>query len=219
MAVKFQPDRRRDVVFTDKTHNRRFACTVEKETNHPVGSLNPVGHKEHPFFPLNLKFVVFSKENDLTFTIDYDSWEAEVVEANKQWEDRVRNLAAQMSPEDAGANLYANRTPALMKLAGNPPLPVDFVRASRAGNKWILGLKKPDGEYYPTPQWAEKYLVKEVEIQNEYPDLYEDLEEDAMPAGVASIAPGSYETQEDRYSDLETPAPTRQRKTRMGKEQ
>jgi hypothetical protein len=202
---KGQADKRTYFEFTDN-HGRKFGASVEKDTMHPTGSMTPIGHIEHSFFPLDMQFVSFGALGKMH--IDYDNWEAMVVDAHKNFENRLHDTASAMSPLDMGASHIANRPPALVKMMGPAPVPVDFVRASRAGNKWILGIPKPDGSQYPVPQWAEKYMVKPIEIAPDYPDVYED--EELVAVGV----------EDDRYSefDEETPVAPKQRRTRMGKE-
>ena len=202
---KGQADKRTQFEFTDQ-HGRKFSASVEKDTMHPTGSLQPIGHKEHSFFPLDMQFVSFNEKLG-QMTIDYENWESMIVEAHKRFENRLHEVAAAMSPSDMGAAHIENRPPALVKIVGTPPVPVDFVRASRAGNKWILGIPKPDGSDYPVPAWAEKYLVKPVEVEPEYPDVYDDEEDEGELATVGAEA--------DRYD--EQPAP-KQHKTKMRKE-
>ena len=48
---------------------------------------------------------------------------------------------------------------ALLQMAGIAPQHIDIVRAMKAGNKWALGIAKPDGTPYPMPPWADPLVA------------------------------------------------------------
>lgn len=98
-------------------------------------------------------------EEPTMMNVDLDLWERDLRAAAVHWQDAMRDWAKKMYPNTFGEAL-ANPPAELLQVSGPMPLPVEFVHAMKAGNKWVLGIPKPDGSYYPRPKWATDELME-----------------------------------------------------------
>ena len=211
-------DRVRPGIFRDQ-HGRPYSTAVDKETGDPAAPLTPAGWKA-PFPALYpaAQYQTFPREQMGLRVIDDDRWIVDVADGWKQYREELLFWARK---EFGGAAIRAvdEGHPKLRELAGPPPASVEFVKAMKAGNKWALGLLRPDGTRYPMPPWAadivdtltvhETYEGTGVGIEVDaaaYPDVedddafavasryeaaaqYADVEEDADPSALPDFQP------------------------------
>lgn len=153
-----QPDSMMPMILTDQ-HGREFSTQLSKDSGHPTTMLTAVGWRP----PLQSmvppqKYFTFGKGARLGQTrIDYERWIVDYTNAHKEYEVELRTWAKRAFQMGA-ARAIAERDPELIALAGQPPQHVDFIKAMASGNKWALGLPRPDGGAYPMPPWAEPLL-------------------------------------------------------------
>jgi hypothetical protein len=137
-------------------HGRQWAGMTDKESQSPI-SLRPWGWspplrsmtppaKYHTYDPASRSFV-----------IEYKAWLDEYAEAAREYDAWILQVARHHFGAAALEKIKA-RDADLMRLAGSPPQDVQFIKAMAAGNKWALGLTKPDGSPYPRPSWADDAL-------------------------------------------------------------
>ena len=180
MADVSQADTRGLGEFTDQ-HGRVWEANTENKTRHPCGPYRPTF--EAPFYPFN-NYMDVKGTNRVV--IQYQRWLDDLDNANAEYDSTLRNYAFQMYGEQAVQ--YINKPPPeLIALAGERPMrvPREFIEASQAENKWILG-------FTPTvPEWAEPLIKREEERKapaqkRKYPDAGEAVAE-------PKVAPDRYE--------------------------
>ena len=211
-------DKVRTGIFRDQ-HGRPYSTQVDKETGDPAAPLTPTNWRA-PFpalYPAP-KYQTFPRDSMGMMVIDYDRW---LIDVSDAWKEYSQELQFWARKEYGGAAMRAleEGNPRLRELAGPPPASVEFVRAMRAGNKWALGILKPDGSRYPMPPWAadivdtlfvhESFDGTGVDLAadaNAYPDVededalavaqryaaasqYADLEEDTDPNAAPDFQP------------------------------
>jgi hypothetical protein len=211
-------DRVRMGKFRDQ-HGRQYSTMVDKETGDPAAPLTPVDFRApFPSLYAPAKYQTFPPDQMGVMLIDYDRW---IVDTSDAWRSYEQELMFWARKEFAGGAMRAieEGNPKLRELAGPPPASVEFIKAMKSGNKWALGIARPDGTRYPMPPWAvelvdtlrvyETYEGTGVSIQvdpNAYPDVedddayavadryaaaaqYDDVEEDADPSALPDFQP------------------------------
>jgi hypothetical protein len=136
-------------------------------------------------------------------TIDYDQWIIDLADASREYREYLLQTA-QKHFGAAAMRAIEERDPKLKSLAGPPPGALEYVRAMKAGNKWALGLLRPDGQAYPMPPWAAPMIetllpletyggshIDTVVDDGEFPDVEMDSDAD----GAIRVA--------DRYADAD----------------
>ncbi len=150
---RMQHDYLMGALFRDQ-HGRRWGCqvsTVPDARMHPATPMAPYGWRAPAaVLVAPAKYHVFPEGEFGTFTIDYDAWIQDTAVEWTRYEQHVNETARRLFPNGAG-QAVAERNPVLLREAGNPPMHVDFVRAMKAGNPWVLGMLKPDGSAYGVP--------------------------------------------------------------------
>lgn len=200
-------DRVRPGIFRDQ-HGRPWSTAVDKETGDPAAPLTPAGWKA-PFpalFP-PAHVMTFPPDAMGLMVIDYDRWIVSCSEAWRAYQDELMFWARK---EFGGAAIQAvdKAHPKLREMAGPPPASVEFLKAMKAGNKWALGLLRPDGSRYPMPPWAAE-LVDTLRVHETYEGTgvivdvdagaYPDVDDDAQDVADRYAA-------RDQYADLEDDA-------------
>jgi hypothetical protein len=206
---KGQQDYRRPAVLRDQ-HGRRWATQIETETMEPCIAMSPSGWSAP--FPALVPPQKYLKTNASEFglvSIDYDQWIIDLSDSAREY--RVHLLeVAQKHFGAAAIRAIEERDPKLRVLAGPPPGALEFVRAMKSGNKWALGLLRPDGLRYAMPPWAAPLADTLLPIETwggsgvdidasaaEFPDVEPDGVED-----VAARVADRY-ADADQYLDLE----------------
>lgn len=198
-------DRVRPMVYRDQ-HGRRYGTKVDKDTGDPAAPLTPMDFRA-PFPALYppAKYMTFPPDEAGLLLIDYDRW---LVDVSDAWRGYEQELLFWARKEFAGGAMRAieEGNPRLRELAGPPPASVEFVKAMKAGNKWALGIAKPDGTRYAMPPWAED-LVDTLRVHETYegtgvslavdPSAYPDVEDDDAYAVAQRYAAAS------QYADVE----------------
>ena len=164
MADVSQADTRGLGEFTDQ-HGRVWEANTENKTRHPCGPYRPTF--EAPFYPFN-NYMDVKGTNRVV--IQYQRWLDDLDTANAEYDQTLRNYAFQMYGDQAAQ--FINDPPSeLIALAGERPMrvPREFIEASQAENKWILGFT-PN-----VPEWAEPLIKREEEKKapaqkQKYPD-------------------------------------------------
>jgi hypothetical protein len=210
-------DKVRPALYYDQ-HGREYSTMQDKETGDPAAPLTPTTWKA-PFpslFP-PAKYQTFAPNRPGFVKIDYDRWIIDNSEANTEYKTWVLQVARQQFGAAALQKIQENDAD-LRRLAGPPPASVEVIKAMKAGNKWALGLLRPDGTRYPMPPWAAdlwETLVSHEAFEgtgvgtdvdaSQYPDVdddaveiadryaaasqYSDIEEDADPNGLPDFQP------------------------------
>jgi len=161
-----QADLRAFRVFTDQ-HGRQWGAAIENKTQHPCSDLIP--KFKAPMYPppSHIKIV---DTYAATIRMDYDGWEAELVQAHADYEATRIQIARNHFGSQADHAIKSG-DPTLLSLLGPPPKPIEPVQAMKQGNKWMLGLsQKPD------PRLT-AFFEKEIEPQPDFSDPVEYADE------------------------------------------
>lgn len=187
-------------------HGREFSTQLSRDSGHPTTMLTPVGWKAPlPTMVPPQKYFTFGNGARLGRTkIDYERWITDIANAGREFDSWLRETAKN-EWGSAAARMIATNDPQLYTLAGTPPQSVELVKAMAAGNKWALGIKRPDGTAYPMPPWAEPLIDSwrvvetfdgsDVDTRVNAAD-YPDVDDDALEA-AARIADA------ERFADVE----------------
>lgn len=179
-----QRDYRRTMIMRDQ-HGRRWSATVETETLAPVGELTPAFDAKHhrpewgpaPIMPPP-GVLVFSEDDVGFFRIDYEAWLEMVLGAWREYQESLTYYAQQLYG-DAWYRAVKNPPSQLRNMVRRrePPNP-DQVRACMQGNPFALGLRKPNGELFARPAWADEVFPLAPTAEAEGRSLFPSAEED-----------------------------------------
>jgi hypothetical protein len=134
-------------------HGRQWAGMTDKESQAPI-SLRPFGWTPPlPAMTPPAKYHTYHVASR-SFTIEYKGWLDEYAEAQREYQTWEMQVARHHFGAAALEKIKAGDAE-LRRLAGEPPQDVQFIKAMAAGNKWALGLTRPDGTAYPRPSWAD----------------------------------------------------------------
>jgi len=135
-------------------HGRHWSTQLDQATLHPATPITPDGW-DAPFAMLYppTKYLTFPKAAFGRLTIDYDRWLIDAADAEKEYRNWLLQVARTQFGAAALQKIQENDAD-LRRLAGPPPASMEFIKAMKAGNKWALGLLRPDGARYPMPPWA-----------------------------------------------------------------
>lgn len=210
-------DKVRTAFYYDQ-HGREYSTQMDILTGDPAAPLTPTTWKA-PFPTLYppAKYQTFPRNRPGYVHIDYDRWIIDGHDAETEYRTWVLQVARQQFGAAALQRIKENDAD-LRKLAGPPPASVEVIKAMKAGNKWALGLLRPDGTRYPMPPWAAELadtLVPQESYEgtgtttdvdaSQYPDVdddaleiagryaaasaYADVEEDIDPMGLPDFQP------------------------------
>lgn len=149
-------------IFTDQW-GREWGANCEKKTQHPCGPY--AARFRAPLMP-SAKYIVIVDTIRAKVVIDTRRWIQDLIDLhNAYWEEvevHAREIAGVRAP-----TLYSieNGTvePQVARLVGKRPMPIEVIQAMRAGNPWILGLRKPDGTEYAKPAAAPRDFFPDAE--------------------------------------------------------
>jgi hypothetical protein len=203
IKVKGQQDYRRPAEFRDQ-HGRGWATQIDTQTMAPCVALSPYGWSAPlPALVPPQKYLTTVDGRFGMLTIDYDQWIIDLADASREYREYLLQTA-QKHFGAAAMRAIEERDPKLKSLAGPPPGALEYVRAMKAGNKWALGLLRPDGQAYPMPPWAAPMIetllpletyggshIDTVVDDGEFPDVEMDSDAD----GAIRVA--------DRYADAD----------------
>lgn len=218
--VNFMPtrefaDRVRGAEWDDQ-HGRVWGGLLDKEQGHPAGLLQPVGFT--PPYPIPPTVIEPHPKRQGQVVINYPKWKAEMRRSHRAYQERLTEIAKKLYPNSAGEAMR-NPDPMLRAEAGVRPFPVEFIEAQEAGNKWALGIRKPDGTRYAKPGWADTIVAALDDLYisrwsaDEDPNTpvdpakYPDAEEDAEPVLTGVGAGTAFPDAEDDTA----PSPRRRR--------
>lgn len=154
--MKTRPDQaeKRTVATIRDQHDRPWDATLDTEPKARLGFCTPPIPKfSAPILPPQEYLRPVLGEFG-SLRIDYDAWIAELQMASDGYTRQLRSYALQHYKGQMVGEVLRNPPPDLIAMVGEAPPPLDFARAARAGNKWVLGLRKSDGSLYPMPTWA-----------------------------------------------------------------
>lgn len=83
--------------------------------------------------------------------VDYDGWMQQVHGANEDWNTELMKICQAQNP-NAALDTFKNPPAEILRLIGARPMPLEFIKAMKAGNNWVLG--KSDRE----PEWLNDKL-------------------------------------------------------------
>ena len=221
---KSQQDYRRAAVLRDQ-HGRRWGTQVESETMEPCVAMTPFGWSAPlPAMVPPQKYLITSGTEFGVIVIDYDRWIIDLSDAEREYRDHLLQTARQHFGA-AAMRAIDERDPKLKQLAGPPPAATTYLKAMKAGNKWALGILKPDGTRYPMPPWAvdeldslraiETYGGTGVDLGADDAALYPDVEDTDAELAIAAADRMAAAAQYADLDELVNPEPSTKRRSRV----
>jgi hypothetical protein len=179
-----QPATMEVTVYRDQ-HGRKWDVTLDRETLAHLGV--PIPRFRAPL-AVPPQYVRTDRKRLGRARVDYDAWEAEWETANTEWQRRRLVIARTEKDPDV-----------IAEMMGEMPQSPEFVRAARAGNRWVLGLPHPEaGKRYTCPPALQPLMDRIGPRQTTSADLaarerisraqYADVDEDA-PESEQMAAP------------------------------
>lgn len=149
-------------------HGRQWGAVTEIKTGDPCGLLEP--HFSAPWLPPQ-QFMRYDGE-DHVLRINYDALIAERTRARKAYFEKGKRYGF----EKYGALFDPSKpfTEEILLHLGPEPLPYEPAIAAKQGNRWILGLKGPNGETPKMPEKLAKWFTKPVVKEEVFEDTFED---------------------------------------------
>lgn len=189
-----QWETRTSVTMTDQ-HGREYSCEMDKETMNPVGIPTPRNFRQP--VPTPSKYLNPVKGRLGQLFVNYTEWKRDILAAEQARTIRLRQLAEKTYGNAAPKMLEDPPGDLLYKL-GHGPIPIEFVMAMEAGKSpWALGLRRPDGRYYPKPKWVTEDLEKRKDLA-----LSQAWSGEGMGGDLPMAAPGQFEDEPVEYDDI-----------------
>jgi hypothetical protein len=200
---KSQQDYRRAAVLRDQ-HGRKWGTQVESETMEPCVAMTPFGWSA-PMAALvpPQKYLGTNGTEFGVIAIDYDRWIIDLSDAEREYRDHLLQTARQHFG----------------------PAATTYLKAMKAGNKWALGICKPDGTRYPMPPWAvgeldslkaiETYGGTGVDLGSDGAEFYPDVEDTDAELAIAAAERMAAAAQYADLDDLVNPEPSTKRRSRV----
>lgn len=135
-----QASQREHMEYFDQHGRKWYGWGDVKAKLHPASHLTPAFNA--PWLP-NQGYARFGIKNPTRFTWDYDAMLADGRKAEKERRDLEFAAAAHFNVPNWNPDRDPP-TPQMLRDIGPGPLPLDPVRAARAGNGFILGLRPFD---------------------------------------------------------------------------
>lgn len=204
MQDREQADRRRSIKRKDD-FGRIWHCVIDIHDDR-MGHCGPptLAGKYRPPIDIPLKYLKkLDPDDQFRQVIDFARWKADWRDRMVTWKARLVELAQIMYPNDFGEKVESP-TPDLLREVGPMPIPLEFIEAMEVGNKWALGIPKPDGTYYKRPSWATDDLWGRYQMLKQSfwmagdsdtggarkadPSMYPDEDDVAEPVAVGAAA-------------------------------
>lgn len=120
--------------------------------------------------------------------VDIDQWINDNAQAHQEWNAELLKVCQANNAQNA-LELVKNPTREILRLMGPEPMPTAFLRAMRAGNRWVLGLTTVEPAWLDEDpklrQWLERKVSKrDVVLDHEGDEKYADLEEQYDPEAL-----------------------------------
>lgn len=159
------------------THGRQWGAVTEISTGDPCGPLEP--QFSAPWM-LPQQYLRYDAENHVLVP-DYDACIRDRQKAMKAYIEKGKKYGF----EKYGALFDPNKpfTEEVLLYLGPKPLPMEPAVAAKQGNRWILGLKGPNGEVPKMPAKLEPFFVKPIVVEEVFEDVYEDEFEEPRKRG------------------------------------
>lgn len=149
-----QSRKRSYAIYTDQ-HGRAWGANIENRTGDPCGPLEP--QFAAPIQALDKFITVNSRQRKLH--IRYADIILDIQQANRDWEESLREYARKMYGMDA-AKMIQSPSPELLDVVGpRPHGQKEIWEAAMQGNKWILGFSSAK------PAWAEEFFPDKPAVQ------------------------------------------------------
>lgn len=149
-----QSRKRSYAIYTDQ-HGRNWGAIIENRTGDPCGPLEP--QFAAPVQAMDRFITINSRQRKLT--IRYADIILDIQQANRDWEESLREYARKMYGMDA-AKQIASPSPELLDMVGPRPRGQrEIWEAAMQGNKWILGFSSAK------PAWAEEFFPDKPAVQ------------------------------------------------------
>ena len=168
-----QPAQRRPKSYFDR-HDRKWTTVIDIRTGHSCGPWEP--QFTAPVYP-EMKYIRHDLKDDRYIIIDYDRWIRDARDAADGYDDFRQKTAIDQYGSAFTSKLGVTPDedlPELRRLVGEPPKPVEFPEACKAGNKWALGLTNV------IPTWAYALLPRATAPVRKYLDADEEVVEKAV---------------------------------------
>ena len=138
-----QAEQREFMTYTDQ-HGREWEAWGDvKAKLHPASPLLP--RFNAPWLP-SPHFARFGAKNPYLLTWDYDAMLADGMLAHEKYRQLTIDAASHFNVPNFDPENPASTTAQMKRDIGDPPLPIDPIRAAKAGNGFILGLRPFDPE-------------------------------------------------------------------------
>jgi len=192
-----QWEKRRSQILVDQ-HGREYSAEVDTDALAPVGPIMPRNFKQPVPTPSKYVEPVRGRMNEVR--INYEAWKRDIAAGEYARTLKMRKLAEDMYGSQFGKAMQ-DPPPELLAKVGPGPLPIECVMAMESGqSKWALGLRKPDGSYYPKPKWVtgdiEERMLSALRQIWSY--------DEAFAGGLPVAAPGQFADDEEDEA-VETP--------------
>lgn len=174
-AGNSQADMRRPALMHDQ-HGRQWSCSIENRSGMSTGLIT--NDFSAPWLP-DQPYLVQNPENPSELWIDYRRMYLDRKHALASYHAIATQLAADKGWPIPSKGTYAQE---IRRVLGNPPLPLQPVKAAAQGNPWVLGFTD-----VPDPRLVEFIQPPEtldLDLEDE-----EDYGEAGYEASVGGVAP------------------------------
>lgn len=127
---------------------------------------------------------------------DFAAWRTEQLTLGRYWRQALLDRAKQMYPNSYG-EAVKNPPRDLLIEAGPAPMPHEIIEACAAGNKWALGIRKPDGTFYHRPNWVTDDMLDRIAALKNVTGWREDGSIEDMQTTIADYP--DFEDEEEHF--------------------
>lgn len=139
-------------------HGRAWQVEVDTVGMSAVGI--PYLQSAIPPIDIPLKYVNAGQFGKIT--IEYAAWKRDILAREEEITAGIAHHAQNLYGERA-SEAIERPTPAILRIVGPRPIPIEFVMAMEAGRSpWVLGLRREDGSLYPKPAWVTEELEERL---------------------------------------------------------
>ena len=131
-------------------HGRMWRVEIDTVPMAPVGI--PYLENASPPIPIPNKYLNLGQFGKVI--IEYGAWKRDILAREEEITQAIMVQARDMYGDKAQSAID-EPPPAILRIVGPRPIPIEFVMAMEAGRSpWVLGLRRADGSYHPKPSWV-----------------------------------------------------------------